>query len=455
LQANDANSQIMKILIKNATIINEGKRFEASLLIKNERIISLIIDDNYPEADRIIDAKGKYLIPGIIDDQVHFRQPGMEKKADIYSESRAAAGGGVTSYMEMPNTNPPTTDMQRFQEKLQIAATDSLVNYGFYFGATENNIKIIESLPANQVAGLKIFMGSSTGNLLVNKPEILERIFKASPILIATHSEDDSIIQANLQQYLKKYGDDIPVKYHPAIRSAEACYRSSAMAVELAAKTNANLHVLHLSTEKEMDLFSNAPIQDKKITAEVCAHHLWFSEQDYEEKGTQIKWNPAIKSQNDRDALRKALKSGKLDIVATDHAPHLLSEKQNPYTFAPSGAPLVQHSLQILLELASQGVISQESVIEKMCHNPAIRFQVKDRGFIRENYFADLVLIDPSANYTVKKNNLLYKCGWSPLEGQQFQHEIVMTMVNGNIVWENNTLIEHASAAKALVFERN
>jgi dihydroorotase len=445
----------MKILIKNATIINEGKRFEASLLIKDERIVSLIVDDNYPNADKIIDASGKYLIPGVIDDQVHFRQPGMEQKADIYSESRAAAAGGVTSYMEMPNTNPPTTDMQRFEEKLEIAAKDSLVNYGFYIGATEDNLSVIEKLPADKVAGVKIFMGSSTGNLLVNKPEILERIFKASPILIATHCEDDSIIQANLQNYLSQYGDDIPVKYHPAIRSAEACYRSSAMAVELATKTNANLHVLHLSTAKEMELFSNAPIQDKRITAEICAHHLWFSEQDYEQKGTLIKWNPAIKSLNDRNALRKALKSGKLDIVATDHAPHLLSEKQNHYTSAPSGAPLVQHSLQIMMELAAQGILSEEMVVEKMCHNPAIRYQVKDRGFIREKYFADLVLIDPIANYTVEKNNLLYKCGWSPLEGQSFQHAVTMTMVNGKIVWENNKLIDSISAANALIFERH
>jgi len=445
----------MKTLIKNATIINEGKRFEASLLIKNERIVSLIIDDKYPKADKIIDAKGKYLIPGVIDDQVHFRQPGMEQKADIFSESRAAAAGGVTSYMEMPNTNPPTTDMQRFEEKLDIAAKDSLVNYGFYVGATEENLSDIEKLPANKVAGVKIFMGSSTGNLLVNKPEILERIFKASPILITTHCEDDSIIQANLQNYLKQYGDDIPVKYHPAIRSAEACYRSSALAVELAAKTNANLHVLHLSTAKEMDLFSNSAIHDKKITAEVCAHHLWFSERDYDEKGALIKWNPAIKSQTDRDALRNALKSGKLDIVATDHAPHLLSEKHNPYTTAPSGAPLVQHSLQIMMELASQEILSEEMVVEKMCHNPAIRYQVKDRGFIRENYFADLVLIDPKANYSVEKNNLLYKCGWSPLEGQSFQHAVTMTMINGQIVWENNTLVANPEAAKPLVFERN
>lgn len=445
----------MKILIKNATIINEGKRFEASILIEDERIVSLIIDNNYPEADKIIDASGKYLIPGVIDDQVHFRQPGMEQKADIYSESRAAAAGGVTSYMEMPNTNPPTTDLQRFEEKLEIATKDSLVNYGFYVGATEENLSVIEKLPADKVAGVKIFMGSSTGNLLVNKPEILERIFKASPILIATHCEDDNIIHANLQNYLKKYGDDIPVKYHPAIRSAEACYRSSAMAVELAAKTNANLHVLHLSTAKEMDLFSNAPIQDKKISAEVCAHHLWFSEDDYSKKGTLIKWNPAIKSQTDRDALRSALKSGKLDIVATDHAPHLLSEKQNPYTSAPSGAPLIQHSLQIMMELAAQDILSEEMVVEKMCHNPAIRYQVKDRGFIRENYFADLVLVDPKAKYTVEKSNLLYKCGWSPLEGQDFQHAVTMTMVNGKIVWENNSLVGNSSSANALVFERH
>ena len=444
----------MKTLIKNATIINEGQSFEASILVENERISELFPGENLPEADRVIDAKGKYLIPGVIDDQVHFRQPGMEKKADIMSESRAAAAGGVTSFMEMPNTNPATINMQRLEEKIRIAEKDSLVNYAFYLGATESNIQEIEKLDPTRVAGVKIFMGSSTGNLLVNRAEVLERIFKASPVLIATHCEDDPTIKANLNAHIAKYGENIPVQYHPDIRSAEACYRSSSLAVELAEKTGANLHVLHLSTEKEMSLFSAGNIRDKKITAEVCAHHLWFTEKDYEKKGTLIKWNPAIKSEQDREALRQALNSGKLDIVATDHAPHLLSEKNKIYTQAPSGAPLVQHSLQVMLELANQSVLSKEDVVEKMCHNPAIRYQVKDRGFIRQDYFADLVLIDPKKFYKVRKENTLYKCGWSPLEDTTFSHSIEMTMVNGEIVWENGNLFTGKQAALPLVFNR-
>ncbi len=444
----------MKTLIKHATIINEGQHFEASLLVDGERISELILTEDFPEADRVIEAKGQYLIPGVIDDQVHFRQPGMEKKADIFSESRAAAAGGVTSFMEMPNTNPPTVNMERLNEKIEIAAKDSLVNYAFYLGATEDNIQNIEKLDPTRVAGVKIFMGSSTGNLLVNQRDVLERIFKDSPILIATHCEDDPTIAKNLDHYLKTYGENIPFKYHPAIRNAEACYKSSSMAVELAAKTGANLHILHLSTAKEMELFSAGNIQDKKITAEICAHHLWFTDANYAEKGSLIKWNPAIKSEMDRNALRQALSNDKLDIVATDHAPHLLDEKHNIYTKAPSGAPLVQHSLQMMMELSLEGIISKEKVVEKMCHNPAIRYAVKDRGFIRENYFADLVLINPTQNHKVSKSNILYKCGWSPLEETEFHHSVSMTMVNGEIVWENESLNDNKQVAKALHFDR-
>jgi dihydroorotase len=444
----------MKILIKNATVINEGESFLASVVVENDRFLHVIRTGELPQVDKVIDAKGKYLMPGVIDDQVHFRQPGNTQKADIYSESRAAAAGGVTSFMEMPNTNPATTTSQLLEQKFEIAEKDSLVNYSFYLGATEDNIQEIEKLDNKRVAGVKVFMGSSTGNLLVNKPEILTQIFKASPVLIATHCEDDEIILRNLNQYKTEFGNDIPMKYHPLIRSAEACYRSSSLAVEIADKTGADLHILHLSTAKEMELFNPGDIKDKKITAEVCAHHLWFHEDYYEKKGSLIKWNPAIKSLMDRDALRNALVSNKLDIIATDHAPHLLSEKTNVYTNAPSGAPLVQHSLQIMLELAYQKVISREKLVKKMCHNPAIRFQIKDRGFIREGYFADLVLIDPTRFYEVEKQNILYKCGWSPLEGSVFHHSIALTMVNGKIVWQDDEFVNAKGSAKALVFDR-
>lgn len=444
----------MNTLFKNATIINEGQQFEASILVKEDRIAQLILDDKYPEADVVIDAKGKYLIPGVIDDQVHFRQPGNEEKATIFSESRAAAAGGVTSFMEMPNTNPATTNMDFLRQKMDIAAKDSLVNYSFYLGASGDNLKDIETLDPIVVAGVKVFMGSSTGNLLVNKRDQLERIFKASPILLTTHCEDDDTIRENLENYKQYYTDSIPIKYHPAIRSAEACYKSSAMAVEIADKCGANLHVLHLSTEREMALFAEGNISDKKITAEVCAHHLWFTEKDYAEKGTLIKWNPAIKSEQDREGLRAALRSGKLDIVATDHAPHLLADKDNIYTKAPSGAPLVQHSLQMMLQMAKQDVITIEEVITKMCHNPAIRYQVKNRGFIRQNYFADLVLVDPNKVHTVNSSNILYKCGWSPMEGTSFDNSVELTMVNGNIVYQNDEIKENIGASMAVEFDR-
>ncbi|HKK68759.1 MAG TPA: dihydroorotase, partial [Bacteroidales bacterium] len=424
----------MTYLFKNATLVNEGNLTQASVFVSEGKIQSIITGDKLPPADEVIDATDQFLMPGIIDDQVHFRQPGMEHKADIRSESRAAAAGGITSFMEMPNTNPATTSMERLKEKQAIAEKDSLVNYAFYLGATPDNLKEIEALDPKVVAGLKVFMGSSTGNLLVNQREALERIFQASPVLIATHCEDDSIINTNLSIYKDKYGDDIPLKYHPAIRSAEACYASTSLAVELASKHNADLHVLHLSTADELELFSSGPVDQKKITAEACVHHLWFSDADYAKKGTRIKWNPAIKSEADRNALRGGLLAKKLDIVATDHAPHLMKEKNQPYAKAPSGGPLVQHSLLAMLELGTKGIIGLPEIVEKMAHNPAIRFKIDKRGFIREGYYADLVLVDPMNHTQVEKDTLLYKCGWSPFEGETFRHRIAKTMVNGKIV---------------------
>ncbi len=443
----------MTYLFKNATLVNEGNLTQASVFVSEGKIQSIITGDKLPPADEVIDATDQFLMPGIIDDQVHFRQPGMEHKADIRSESRAAAAGGITSFMEMPNTNPATTSMERLKEKQAIAEKDSLVNYAFYLGATPDNLKEIEALDPKVVAGLKVFMGSSTGNLLVNQREALERIFQASPVLIATHCEDDSIINTNLSIYKDKYGDDIPLKYHPAIRSAEACYASTSLAVELASKHNADLHVLHLSTADELELFSSGPVDQKKITAEACVHHLWFSDADYAKKGTRIKWNPAIKSEADRNALRGGLLAKKLDIVATDHAPHLMKEKNQPYAKAPSGGPLVQHSLLAMLELGTKGIIGLPEIVEKMAHNPAIRFKIDKRGFIREGYYADLVLVDPMNHTQVEKDTLLYKCGWSPFEGETFRHRIAKTMVNGKIVWDDENIIE-TDAAMPLFFDR-
>lgn len=443
----------MTILFKNATLINEGNLTQASVFVSEGKIHSIITGDQLPPADKVIDATDKFLMPGIIDDQVHFRQPGMEHKADIRSESRAAAAGGITSFMEMPNTNPATTSMERLKEKQNIAAKDSLVNYAFYLGATPDNTKDIETLDSRAAAGVKVFMGSSTGNLLVSKREDLERIFQASPVLIATHCEDDTIINTNMKIYKEKYGEDIPIKYHPAIRSAEACYASTSLAVELATKHNADLHVLHLSTMQELELFQAGHVDDKKITAEACIHHLWFSDADYAKMGTRIKWNPAIKSEADRTALRGGLISKKLDIIATDHAPHLMKEKIQPYTKAPSGGPLVQHSLLAMLELGTKGLIGFPEIVEKMAHNPAKRFKIKERGFIREGYYADLVLVDPMKSTEVSKDNLLYKCGWSPFEGEIFRHRIDKTMVNGKIVYDGETIVEK-DAAMPLIFDR-
>ncbi|MDA3865195.1 MAG: dihydroorotase [Salinivirgaceae bacterium] len=442
-----------RTLIKNATIINEGEKFKGSVLIEGTVIKKVIKDEPLPHADNIIDAEGKWLLPGIIDDQVHFREPGLTHKATIASESVAAVAGGVTSFMEMPNTNPQTVDIEALNTKFQIAEEVSPANYSFYFGATNDNTHLLSKLDPNLVCGVKVFMGSSTGNMLVDDTMALERIFNESPILIATHCEDEYTILDNTEKAKKKYGEKIPFRMHPVIRSAEACYLSSSKAVELAAKTGARLHVLHLSTAKEMSLFSSDHVCDKRITAEACVHHLWFHDEYYDQLESMIKWNPAIKSIEDRDKLRESLIKGKIDVVATDHAPHTLSEKLKPYLQAPSGGPMVQHSLNVMLELVKQNIFTIEMVVEKMCHNPARLFKIFGRGFIREGFFADLVLVDPENKWTVTKNNILYKCGWSSLDGQPFSTAVTRTFVNGHTVYENG-VVNPANTGMALEFNR-
>ncbi|TAJ14276.1 dihydroorotase [Marinilabiliaceae bacterium JC017] len=433
------------ILIKNASIVNEGQTFTGSVLIKDGIIAKVIkedITDERPfEAERIIDASGKLLIPGVIDDQVHFREPGLTHKADIYTESRAAVAGGVTSFMEMPNTNPQTTTLKALEDKFDLAAQKSAANYSFYMGATNDNLDEILKADPTKICGVKVFMGSSTGNMLVDSNETLARIFAEVPLLITTHCEDEGTIRDNTTIYKNKFGEDLPFRYHPVIRSVEACYISSSKAVELAHKHGARLHVLHLSSQKELSLFDNTiPLKDKKVTGEVCVHHLWFTDNDYEKYGSRIKWNPAVKSQLDRDALREGLISGKLDVVATDHAPHTLAEKNNTYFKAPSGGPLVQHSLPLMLEMVRQGIFTYELVIDKMCHAPATLYNVNKRGFIREGYHADLALVDPASDWQVSAGNILYKCGWSPFEGTSFSHKVTHTIINGKVVYEDGQI---------------
>ncbi|HMQ45408.1 MAG TPA: dihydroorotase, partial [Mariniflexile sp.] len=384
------------ILIKNAHIVNEGSIFNGDLLIEGDYIKEISQSISAKSSNvHVIDAEGKYLLPGAIDDQVHFREPGLTQKATIETESKAAIAGGITSFIEMPNTNPQTTTIEKLEEKFDIAARTSAANYSFMFGGTNDNLDEILKVDAKNVAGLKLFLGSSTGNMLVDDPMVLENIFKNTKLLISVHCEDEATIQKNFQQQFDTFGDAIPISYHPIIRSEEACYLSSSRAIKLAQKTGARLHVFHLSTGKETNLFSNKiPLKDKKITAEVCIHHLWFSDKDYESKGTLIKWNPAVKTEEDRLQLWEALLDDRIDVIATDHAPHTLEEKKNLYTSAPSGGPLVQHALPAMLEMYHRGVISIEKIIEKMCHNPAILFEIEKRGFIKEGYFADLVLVD-------------------------------------------------------------
>ncbi|MBF6609536.1 MAG: dihydroorotase [Chryseobacterium sp.] len=444
----------MKILIKNATIINENKLSESDLLIENDIISRIAKNISEEEADQIINASGKYLMPGVIDDQVHFREPGLTHKGDIESESRAAVAGGVTSYIEQPNTVPNAVTQELLEEKYQIAAGKSFANYSFSMGGTNDNLKeVLKTNPWN-VAAVKLFLGSSTGNMLVDDPDTLEEIFSKVKMPICVHCEDEKTILENTEEYRKQYGDDIPVKFHHLIRSAEACYLSSSKAVELAKKTGARLHIYHLSTARETELFRNdIPLKDKRITAEVCVHHLWFTNEDYDTKGSLIKWNPAVKTNEDKEGLWKALQDGRIDVIATDHAPHTLEEKDQVYTKCPSGAPLVQHSLAAMLEMHARRRISLEKIVEKMCHNPAIIFEIEKRGFVREGYKADLVLVDLDSKWTVSKDSLLYKCGWSPLEGSEFSAKVTHTFVNGHLAYENGKVSEEKRGER-LLFDR-
>ncbi|EDM43662.1 dihydroorotase [unidentified eubacterium SCB49] len=425
-------------LIKNANIVNEGSIFAGDVLIQNDRIAEIGESISVKSSEtRVIDADGHYLIPGMIDDQVHFREPGLTHKATIATESKAAVAGGITTFIEMPNTVPQATTIDLLEDKFAIAANDSWANYSFMFGGTNDNLEEILKVDPTKVAGLKLFLGSSTGNMLVDDPKTLENIFSKTKLLISAHCEDEDTIKANLEKAKEEFGDDIPISQHPIIRSEEACYISSSRAIALAKKTGARLHVFHVSTAKETGLFSNKKkLKDKKITAEVCVHHLWFTDKDYEAKGTKIKWNPAVKTEKDRDGLWKALLEDKIDVIATDHAPHTIEEKNNGYLKAPSGGPLVQHAVEALFEMHHRGRISVEKLVEKIAHNPAILFEIKDRGYIKVGYKADLVLIDPNSPWTVTKENTDYKCGWSPFEGTTFRSRITHTFVNGGLAYE-------------------
>lgn len=441
-------------LITNAKIVNEGQVLEGDVLIKGERIEKIAKSIPASAAHTVIDAAGKFLIPGAIDDQVHFREPGLTHKADIYTEARAAVAGGVTSYMEMPNTSPPTFTQQLLQEKYDAAARNSLANYSFYIGASNDNLEEVLKTDVNNVCGLKIFMGSSTGNLLVDDPKVLEGFFSKWSSIIATHCEHEPTIRHNTDVFKKEYGEDLPASYHPRIRNEDACYRSSSFAVELARKHGTRLHILHISTAKETGLFDNTtPLRDKKITSEACIHHLWFSDVDYEKQGMKIKWNPAVKTAADREGVWKALLDGRIDVIATDHAPHTIEEKAQTYFKAPSGGPLVQHSIVAMMEFVRKGKISITHVVQLMSHHPAILFRIKERGYIREGYFADLVLVDPNSPWTVSKQNLFYKCGWSPFEGQEFGSSITHTWISGHLAYRDGKFDESVKG-KRLSFER-
>ena len=443
----------MRLIIKNASVVNEGKIFKSDVLIENQLIkkIGVSIDE---QVDKKIDAKGLYLIPGIIDDQVHFREPGLTHKADIYTESKAAVAGGITSFMEMPNTKPQTLTQKLLEEKFKIGDKKSLANFTFFMGASNNNLDEVLKTNPKHVGAIKIFMGSSTGDMLVDNKKILEEIFKKSKCLIAVHCEDENIIQDNIRKAKEKYGEDIPFNLHHKIRSEEACYKSSSLAVELAKKHNTRLHVFHISTEKETTLFNNTiPLKEKKITSEVCIHHLYFNSKDYNEKRALIKWNPAIKEQSDQEALLQALIDNKLDVIATDHAPHTIEEKSKKYLDAPSGGPLVQHALGVMLKFVKNNKISLEKVVEKMCHNPAICFNINKRGFIKENYYADLVLVDINKEYQVNTDNIMSKCKWSPFLGETLNGVITHTIVNGNVVY-NNGMFNESKKGMRLSFNR-
>lgn len=442
------------ILIKNAKIVNEGVIFEGDVLIENEFIVEISNHINPLENYTVINANGSYLIPGGIDDQVHFREPGLTHKGTIESESKAAIAGGITSFIEQPNTVPNAVTQELLEQKYQIASETSYANYSFMMGGTNDNLdEVLKTNPRN-VAGIKLFLGSSTGNMLVDNEETLEKIFSSTKMLIAVHCEDEATIKKNLEHYKNEFGDDIPVTVHHLIRSEEACYISSSKAIELAKKTGARLHVFHLSTAKEMALFSNKiPLEEKQITAEVCIHHLWFSNDDYATKGNFIKWNPAVKTEKDRDALWEALLNDTIDVIATDHAPHTLEEKSKKYSEAPSGGPLVQHAVSALFEAHLQGKISVEKIVEKFCHNPAKIFKIEKRGFIKVGYYADLALVNSSIPWEVTKENVLYKCGWSPFEGTRFNSKVTHTFINGQLVFENEKNID-IRAGKRLLFDR-
>lgn len=444
--------------IANASLVNDGQVKQASVVIRNgliDRVITDKPDEIYSlKVDRLIEAKGKLLFPGVIDDQVHFREPGLTHKGDIYSESKAGVAGGVTSFMEMPNTNPQTTTIELLNDKFRVASEKSMANFSFYLGATNDNVEEIGKVDPRKVCGIKVFMGSSTGNMLVDSIESLEKIFKLSPVLISTHCEDETTIKENLIKYKELYGDNIPFRYHSEIRSENACFLSSSLAVSLAKKFNSRLHVLHLSTAKELDLFdANIPLYNKRITSEVCVHHLWFSQDDYDKLGWRIKWNPSIKSERDRLSLIDGLKQNRIDVVATDHAPHLVSEKDAGYFKSASGGPMVQHSLLAMIELSKRGNFTLEFIAQKMCHAPAIVYNIEKRGFVKEGYFADLVLVDPSASWIVNSESLLYKCGWSPLEGQLLTSKVTHTIINGRIVYDKGTFDE-SFRGTALSFNR-
>lgn len=445
----------MKTLIKDATIVNEGLKFKGSVLIDGEKIEKVfphVVPADFDlNGTEVIDATGLLLIPGVIDDQVHFREPGLTHKGEIATESKAAAAGGVTTYMEMPNTKPQAVTQEELQKKFDRAAEVSAVNYSFYMGATNDNLHEVLKTDPTKVCGIKVFMGSSTGNMLVDDDKTLSEIFKNAPTLVATHCEDEATIKANTEIARQRYGENVPISRHCHIRSDEACYKSSSKAVELASKFDTRLHVLHLSSAKEMSLFSPGKVGDKNITAEVCVHHLWFDERDYIDYGTRIKWNPSVKCEKDKLALWEALLADKIDVIATDHAPHTLEEKKNTYFKAPSGGPLVQHSLVAMLELSKKGFICIEKVIEKMCHAPADLFRINNRGYIREGYFADLVLVDPNKNWIVAPENILYKCGWAPFERTEFSNQVVSTFVNGLKVYDNNQIL-HPNYGQAITF---
>ncbi|HRO40918.1 MAG TPA: dihydroorotase [Flavobacteriales bacterium] len=441
-------------LIRNARVVNEGTVTEADVLVRNGRIEQVAAQGiGTASGVQEFDAQGRHLLPGAIDDQVHFREPGLTHKEDIAHGSAAAVAGGITTFMEMPNTVPQTLTQELLEAKYALGAASSVANYSFYMGASNTNVDEVLRTDPRTVCGLKAFLGSSTGNMLVDNPETLERLFSEAHLILAIHAEDEPTIRRNMAEAVAKYGDNIPMEHHPLIRSAEACWRSSSNAVALAKQHGTRLHVLHISTAKELDLFTPGPLEGKRITAEACVHHLWFTDVDYASKGPFIKWNPAVKTKADRDAIRQAVKDGRIDVVATDHAPHTWEEKQQPYAKCPSGGPLVQHALPAMLELMHQGVFTMEEVVEKMCHAPARLFQVKDRGFVREGHHADLVLVDLNDPWTVAKENLLYKCGWSPLEGQAFRSRALRTWVNGNLAYANGQVDRSIRGMRAL-FDR-